>query len=542
VRLDATTLAVVDWFTPFNQAELSAGDADFGTAGPLLIPGTSSLLVGDKIGNLYLIDRNRMGRYNATGDTQILQKMSVGRFVQFGSPIYWDSPAGPRLYEWPHRTSLRAYAMQGGRIQPTPVATNAVAAPPFGGALSLSANGSAPGTGIVWALSSPGVLRAFDAADVSRELWNSDQNAARDGLGSFVKFAAPTIAAGKVYAGTSSGALVAYGLIGGGGGSTGGGSADLAASGGVDLGAPSRSDLAVPSDLAPPGDLAAPSTGGGSSGTAFVDEFDRSSLGPSWTVVSGAFSLSGGAAVGTARKSYAIWVGLPDADAPVGATLGPAGSTTTYTGVWARANPTAPSADHYAAYLAPDGRVGLARRNAFIYSYLATGPVLPAGAHTIQLTATGAGPVRLTVTVDGVAVLTATDGSAQALTGAGRAGIFDYDGSSRRFERFTVGLGSTGGGGSSGGGAVDMATSTVDMTTSTVDMTTAGGGATFSDDFTGTSLGPSWLVASGAFSVSGAPPSAPRGRATRCGPGRRAPAPPSASRSGPRARRPRSRA
>src|SRR5436189_113443 len=59
----------------------------------------------------------------------------------------------------------------------------------------------------------PGTLRAYLATDVSQELWNSDMNPLRDGLGTFVKFCNPTVANGKVYAATSSGQVAVYGLF-----------------------------------------------------------------------------------------------------------------------------------------------------------------------------------------------------------------------------------------------------------------------------------------------------------------------------------------
>lgn len=88
--------------------------------------------------------------------------------------------------------------------------------------MSISANGSAVGTGILWAAgptsgdantqAQPGILHAYDASDLKHELWNSNQNPARDNLGNYAKFSPPTIANGKVYIGTFSKKLMVYGL------------------------------------------------------------------------------------------------------------------------------------------------------------------------------------------------------------------------------------------------------------------------------------------------------------------------------------------
>jgi hypothetical protein len=48
----------------------------------------------------------------------------------------------------------------------------------------------------------PGVLRAFDADDLSTELWNSRQNQARDDAGNWPKFSPPTVVDGRVYLGS----------------------------------------------------------------------------------------------------------------------------------------------------------------------------------------------------------------------------------------------------------------------------------------------------------------------------------------------------
>ncbi len=58
----------------------------------------------------------------------------------------------------------------------------------------------------------PGVLQAFDATDVTHELWNSNWSSKRDSIGKFAKFTPPTIANGKVYMATFSNKLNVYGL------------------------------------------------------------------------------------------------------------------------------------------------------------------------------------------------------------------------------------------------------------------------------------------------------------------------------------------
>ena len=80
-----------------------------------------------------------------------------------------------------------------------------------------SRNGAVAGTGVLWSVTPlenannqvvPGTLRAFDAADLSREIWNSRPNAKRDDLGRLAKFNTPIVANGKVYVATFSSRLL----------------------------------------------------------------------------------------------------------------------------------------------------------------------------------------------------------------------------------------------------------------------------------------------------------------------------------------------
>ena len=218
-------LTVDDWFTPWNQKDL-LDDQDLGSTGLMLIPGTHLLVSGDKQGTFYLVRQDAMGHYNAHGDTQIAQSFKATAGPNHGGTVYWDGPSGAHVYVWSYNDDLKAFSMSGGAFLTTPSSQSTMTIPPSGfpGAmLSLSANGSAAGSGIVWALhpysgdasrgTAGGILRAFDASDVRKELWDSRQDAGRDDVGTFAKFNAPTIANGKVYVPTFSGYLAVYGLL-----------------------------------------------------------------------------------------------------------------------------------------------------------------------------------------------------------------------------------------------------------------------------------------------------------------------------------------
>ena len=215
------TLSVADWFTPAEYAAWTDDDLDFGSNGPILVPGTNFLIAGGKAGLVALIDRTNMGGQPLDTDAlQVFQAVPNSQFAIFNTAL-WNRPDGPVLYIWGDDDVAREFQMQNGTFNPSPLAANSSVqnASPFSG-MTVSSNAFVPGSGIFWAttvsngnLPAPGALHAFDAMNVGQELWNSDMQGSRDTLGSFTKFANPTVANAKVYVPTDSNQVTVYGLL-----------------------------------------------------------------------------------------------------------------------------------------------------------------------------------------------------------------------------------------------------------------------------------------------------------------------------------------
>jgi hypothetical protein len=210
-------IAVRDYFTPFDQARLNAEDGDVGSGGPLLLPDQPGphrhlLVLGGKGGGLYVIDRDAMGRYRAGSNAHAVQTVDAAHSI-FGAAAYWNG----HVYALWSDDVLRDYALREGRLSATSVAQAQQTFTDPGATPSISANGERDG--IVWVIQTrgwrapdwPAVLRAYDAANVARELYDSEQRPERDRAGTALRFTIPTVAGGRVYVGAK-GELDVYGL------------------------------------------------------------------------------------------------------------------------------------------------------------------------------------------------------------------------------------------------------------------------------------------------------------------------------------------
>jgi len=225
-------LQVLDWFTPSNWYSLFQNDLDLGSGGPSLVPNSNLLVGAGKQGVIYLVDSTNMGHLE-TGGSHPVQAFQATpactgptQCTEIHSTALWSVSPYPCFYVWGWNDVLRGFRLIGGEFETTPFSQSSITSAYPGGTITVSSFGDAPGTGIVWAATAqssslvnvvPGTLRAFDAMDLSHELWNSDMNPGRDVMGNLAKFEGPVVANGRVYVPTFSNQLVVYGLLSGSG-------------------------------------------------------------------------------------------------------------------------------------------------------------------------------------------------------------------------------------------------------------------------------------------------------------------------------------
>jgi hypothetical protein len=226
IRLStAGEFSVADYFTPYNQSYDRTNDLDVAGGGVVLLPDQPGpnphlMIAAGKPQRAYLINRDMMTSDNnhiaTTGTTDhIVQTMPLAG-GSYDTPVYFNE----RIYYVASKDVMRSYLFSNGTLiadLPASAGSRTFAFP--GATPFVSANGS--DSGIVWAIqrANPAVLVAYNATNLSTELYSSDKAGSRDKLANGVKFAAPIVANGKVYVGSQY-ALSVFGLLNSGSGPT----------------------------------------------------------------------------------------------------------------------------------------------------------------------------------------------------------------------------------------------------------------------------------------------------------------------------------
>jgi hypothetical protein len=208
LHLNGEDLGVKDFYTPGNEKLLNDRDLDLGSGGPILLPeqaGRRLLLIAGKDGRLHVIDRDRM-----TGGVHVALPGGV-----YAAPAYFNG----HVFILASNDVLKDFTFDRSVLSDAPAASGQQKFANPGAGPVVSANGTR--NGIVWLIetkvwndynsSKVSILHAYDAANVSRELYNSEQNGERDRGGPTVRFTIPTVANGRVYVGAR-GQVDVYGL------------------------------------------------------------------------------------------------------------------------------------------------------------------------------------------------------------------------------------------------------------------------------------------------------------------------------------------
>ena len=215
---------MTDHFTPCDQATASAG-LDLGSSAPLLLPdgigppSYPNLALGAAMnGSMYLVDRDALGGYDGgvcpDNPPHPVQEVRVGDGPILSTPVFWNNA----IYVAAGNGTLEAFPLTGGVLQTTPSSQSPETLGPLGATPVVSSNGA--NNAVVWLIdtsgaqvtpNTPAILRAFDATNLSNELYNTAM-APGDSAGLAVKFTVPTEANGKVYVGTQT-ELDVYGLL-----------------------------------------------------------------------------------------------------------------------------------------------------------------------------------------------------------------------------------------------------------------------------------------------------------------------------------------
>ena len=220
VRLSTLNNQVIpeDYWTMSSTVTESAQDQDLGSGGVLLLPDLKNAsgqtvqlgTAAGKDGRLYVFDRANMGKFNPQNNGALYQELdgALGGTV-FTSPAWFNGT----VYYGAVGDRIRAFTVNNALLPSQPTATTSNFFEYPGTTPSISANGTSDA--ILWAVANtnPAVLHAYDATNLSIELYNSSQaNSGRDLFGPGNKYITPAIADGRVIVGGMN-SITVFGLL-----------------------------------------------------------------------------------------------------------------------------------------------------------------------------------------------------------------------------------------------------------------------------------------------------------------------------------------
>lgn len=226
-------LHVSDYFVPKDENVLLRSDLDIGSSSPVLLPASVGdaqhphlMVINDKQGIIYLLDRNQMGGYHgdAAGDgkagfNNVVQMLDHATGAGFSTGAFYagNLRRSGLIYYAEVGDYAKAFEISRAHIRPQPVSQSHSRYPYPGSTPEISADGSR--NGIVWLLNRSGNrLMAYNAGNLRQVLFDSNKGKGRNGITNKIigkqedMNSIPTVANGRVYVSTSK-ALNVYGLL-----------------------------------------------------------------------------------------------------------------------------------------------------------------------------------------------------------------------------------------------------------------------------------------------------------------------------------------
>jgi hypothetical protein len=216
VKLSGDHSTVIDWFTPSPVHEyrttlclepwringkcylgvdnLDKYDLDFGSGGVMLLPdqdgGTPHLAVAiGKVGQLFLLNRDKIGGFGANVDDNVLQSLDLGDVDScYCGPGYFEIIEQPRglratrvVTSVGNTIRMFDFSPQSGTLVEKGTPSQVLSGEPNGFFTTISSNGVTPGSAVIWAVPRPVpqapyslTLYAFDPADMTKPIYSGE--------------------------------------------------------------------------------------------------------------------------------------------------------------------------------------------------------------------------------------------------------------------------------------------------------------------------------------------------------------------------------